>query len=189
MKAWSYGLDRYLLLYHDNGVVVGASYTDIHVELPILWLLMGLSIVAALGLVANFRVRAYRLPAHRWWCLSSGAPWCSAGVVPALFQRVFAQPDNCSGRASWKKHNMRLRPGRPTILVPHHGETVPPNGTLRLRHNSRANKATIDNIRLSRNWQPLDNTYAQLQEGIRTFTSSMTWMSIATGARRRLRER
>jgi uncharacterized protein len=40
VEAWSYGLDRYLLLYGDNGVVVGASYTDIHVELPILWLLI-----------------------------------------------------------------------------------------------------------------------------------------------------
>ena len=40
VKAWSYGLDRYLLLYGDNGVVVGASYTDIHVDLPILWLLI-----------------------------------------------------------------------------------------------------------------------------------------------------
>jgi len=47
VKAWSYGLDRYLLLYGDNGVVVGASYTDIHVELPVLWLLIGLSIIAA----------------------------------------------------------------------------------------------------------------------------------------------
>src|SRR6266545_690749 len=42
VKTWSYGLDRYLLLYGDNGVVVGASYTDIHVELPVLWLLIGL---------------------------------------------------------------------------------------------------------------------------------------------------
>ena len=32
VKAWSYGLDRYLLLYGDNGVVVGASYTDMHVS-------------------------------------------------------------------------------------------------------------------------------------------------------------
>src|SRR6266403_1641541 len=47
VKAWSYGLDRYLLLYGDNGVVVGAGYTDIHVGLPVLWLLIGLSIVAA----------------------------------------------------------------------------------------------------------------------------------------------
>jgi uncharacterized membrane protein (UPF0182 family) len=28
VKAWSYSLDRYLLLYGDNGVVVGASYTE-----------------------------------------------------------------------------------------------------------------------------------------------------------------
>ena len=34
VKAWSYVLDRYLLLYGDNGVVVGASYTDVHVGLP-----------------------------------------------------------------------------------------------------------------------------------------------------------
>ena len=34
VKAWSYLLDRYLLLYNDNGVVVGAGYTDVHVELP-----------------------------------------------------------------------------------------------------------------------------------------------------------
>ena len=62
VKAWSYGLDRYLLLYGDNGVVVGASYTDIHVELPVLWLLIGLSIVAAFAAWANVRVRTYRIP-------------------------------------------------------------------------------------------------------------------------------
>jgi len=48
VKAWSYGLDRYLLLYGDNGVVVGASYTDVHVELPVLWLLIGLAVIAAI---------------------------------------------------------------------------------------------------------------------------------------------
>jgi uncharacterized membrane protein (UPF0182 family) len=34
IKAWSYALDRYLMLYNDNGVVVGAGYADVHVELP-----------------------------------------------------------------------------------------------------------------------------------------------------------
>ena len=50
VKAWSYVLDRYLLLYGDNGVVVGASYTDVHVGLPGLWLMIGLSIIAAVRL-------------------------------------------------------------------------------------------------------------------------------------------
>ena len=40
VKAWSYALDRFLPLYNDNGVVVGAGYTDVHVELPVLWLLV-----------------------------------------------------------------------------------------------------------------------------------------------------
>jgi uncharacterized protein len=39
-KAWSYYLDRFQLLYGDNGIVVGAAYTDIHVELPLLWALV-----------------------------------------------------------------------------------------------------------------------------------------------------
>src|SRR5262249_27557205 len=59
VKAGSYGLDRFLLLYGDNGVVVGASYTDIHIALPVLWLLVALSIIAALACWANVRVRTY----------------------------------------------------------------------------------------------------------------------------------
>jgi hypothetical protein len=40
-------------------MMVGASYTDIHVGLPALWLLIGLSIIAAW---ANVRVRSFRIP-------------------------------------------------------------------------------------------------------------------------------
>src|SRR5262249_56114893 len=92
VKAWSYGLDRYLLLYHDNGVVVGASYTDIHVELPVLWLLIGLSIIAAFASWANFRVRSYRLPAAAVLLVFGGC-FVLSGAVPALFQRLFVKPD------------------------------------------------------------------------------------------------
>jgi uncharacterized membrane protein (UPF0182 family) len=62
VEAASYGLDRYLLLYGDNGVVVGASYTDVHVKLPVLWLLIGISIVAAFAAWANVWMRTSRLP-------------------------------------------------------------------------------------------------------------------------------
>ena len=61
VKAWSYVLDRYLLLYNDNGVVVGAGYTDVHVELPALWLLIGLAAVAAIAAWANVRLRRISL--------------------------------------------------------------------------------------------------------------------------------
>src|SRR5260221_12469793 len=53
VKAWWYGLDRYLLLFGDNGGVVGASYTDLHVEVPVLGFLAGLSMVGAFSAGAN----------------------------------------------------------------------------------------------------------------------------------------
>ena len=61
VKAWSYWLDRYLLLYSDNGVVVGASYTDLTIGLPVLWVLVGLSVISAVASLANLRSRTYRL--------------------------------------------------------------------------------------------------------------------------------
>src|SRR5262249_3717086 len=66
----------------------GRCEPDIHVELPILWLLIGLSIVAAFASWANFRVRGYRLPAAAA-LLVFGGSFMLSGVVPALFQRLF----------------------------------------------------------------------------------------------------
>jgi uncharacterized membrane protein (UPF0182 family) len=91
VNAWSYGLDRYLLLYGDNGVVVGASYTDIHVGLPGLWLLIGLSIIAALTAFANLRVRTYRLPAAALIVVGIGS-FVLSGVAPGLFRHFFVKP-------------------------------------------------------------------------------------------------
>src|SRR5215475_10790360 len=107
VKAWSYGLDRYLLLYHDNGVVVGASYTDIHVELPVLWLLIGLSIVAAFASWANLWARTYRLPAAAA-VLVFGGSFVLSGVAPALFQRLFVKPDELQREKPYIERNIAL---------------------------------------------------------------------------------
>jgi uncharacterized protein len=92
VKAWSYSLDRYLLLYRDNGVVVGASYTDVHVMLPVLWLLIGLAVIAALGCWANLRVRTYKLPVATLAILF-GTSLVLGEMLPALIQRVYVKPN------------------------------------------------------------------------------------------------
>src|SRR5258708_15170943 len=109
VKAWSYGLDRYLLLYHDNGVVVGASYTDVHVELPVLWLLIGLSIVAAFAAWGNLRVPSYRLPAAAA-VLFFGGSFVLSGVGPRLFQRAFVKTDELQREKPYNGHNIALNP-------------------------------------------------------------------------------
>ena len=164
VKAWSYGLDRYLLLYGDNGVVVGASYTDIHVELPILWLLIGLSIVATFAAWANLRVRTYRLPAAAA-VLVFGGSFLLSGVVPVLFQRVFVKPNELRREKPYIERNIALTQQAYNL---HQITTKPFPAEQNLTFKTlEADRATIDNIRLW-DWQPLMDTYAQLQE-IRTY--------------------
>src|SRR6202048_3059347 len=164
VKAWSYGLDRYLLLYGDNGVVVGASYTDIHLGLPALWLMIGLSIIAAFTAWANLRVRTYRLPAAAIVLVGVGS-FVLSGVVPVLFRQVFVKPSELQLEKPYIERNIALTRQAYNLnqiaAKPFAAEQKLTFKTL------EANKATIENVRLW-DWLPLSDTYAQLQE-IRTY--------------------
>jgi uncharacterized membrane protein (UPF0182 family) len=164
VKAWSYGIDRFLLLYGDNSVVVGASYTDVHVELPVLWALMAFASVAALASWANVWVRRWKLPAMGA-ALVFGGSFVLALVFPALFQRVYVKPNELQLEAPYIQRNIALTQEaynlRQITVKPFPAEQGLTFQSL------QANRATIDNIRLW-DWQPLMDTYAQLQE-IRTY--------------------
>jgi uncharacterized protein len=164
VKAWSYGLDRYLLLYGDNGVVGGASYTDIHVGLPGLWLMVGLSLVAAFTAWANMRVRTFRLLAAAFILVGVGSVVLS-GIVPGLFRYVVVKPTELQLEKPYIERNIALTRQAYNLdqiaVKPFAAEQRLTFKTL------EANKATIDNIRLW-DWLPLSDTYAQLQE-IRTY--------------------
>ena len=164
VKAWSYGLDRYLLLYGDNGVVVGASYTDIHVGLPVLWLLIGLSIVATFAAWANVRVRTYRIPVAAA-VLVFGGSFVLSEVIPGIFQRVFVKPSELQLERPYIQRNIALTQ-QAYDLHQITAKPFPAEQDLTLK-TLEANKATIDNIRLW-DWNPLMDAYVQLQE-IRTY--------------------
>jgi uncharacterized protein len=164
VKAWSYTLERFLLLYGDNGVVVGASYTDIHVVLPVLWVLAGFAVMAALASWFNMRRPGYRIPAASV-LLVFGGSFLLAGIYPALFERLYVKPSELQLETPYIRHNIALTRtayGLTQIAV----KPFPAEQELNLA-SLDANRATVDNIRL---WdvQPLMDTYAQLQE-IRTY--------------------
>src|ERR1700693_207741 len=164
LKAWSYGLDRFLLLYGDNGVVGGAGYTAVHVELPVLWLLVGLATAASVASWVNMRWRSYRIPAASA-LLVFGSSFVFALIYPALFQRFYVKPSELQLETPYIEHNIALTReayGLGQIAV----KPFPAEQGLNLA-SLQANRATIDNVRL---WdvQPLMDTYAQLQE-IRTY--------------------
>jgi uncharacterized membrane protein (UPF0182 family) len=163
LKAWSYDLDRYQLLYGNNGVVVGAAYTDIHVNLPILWLLIGLSLGAALVSWLNIRWRTYWIPGAA--IAAFLGVWGLSLVIPPLFERFYVKPSELALETPYLRNNIALTQeayGLRHVIV----RPFPIEQNLTLR-SLDADRGTIDNIRL---WdaQPLAETYAQLQE-IRTY--------------------
>ncbi|MGF6969738.1 uncharacterized membrane protein (UPF0182 family) [Paraburkholderia sp. WC7.3g] len=164
VKAWSWWLDRFLLLYGDNGVVVGASYTDVHVELPVLWMLVGLAAASSVALWINMRRRSYVQPAVLA-LLVFGSSFVFAVIYPSLFQRFYVKPSELKLEAPYIERTIALtRQAYGLAKI----EVKPFEAEQGLTLDSlQANRATIDNIRL---WdvQPLMDTYAQLQE-IRTY--------------------
>ncbi|MGH7047357.1 MAG: UPF0182 family protein [Stellaceae bacterium] len=163
LKAWSYDLDRYQLLYGNNGVVVGAAYTDIHVNLPILWLLIGLTSGAALACWSNVRWQTQWIPGAAIAAFL-GVIALSL-VIPPVFERFYVKPSELALETPYLRHNITLTQEaynlRHVIVRPF---PVEYNLTL---HSLDADRGTIDNVRL---WdaRPLMDTYAQLQE-IRTY--------------------
>jgi uncharacterized membrane protein (UPF0182 family) len=164
LKAWSYALDRFLLLYGDNGVVIGASYTDLHVELPVLWVLVGLAAAAAVAAWVNLRRRDYLIPAASV-VLVFGTSFVFAVLYPALFQRLYVKPSELQLEMPYIQRNIALT-RMAYKLSQIEVKPFPAEQGLNLA-SLDANRATVDNIRL---WdvQPLMDTYAQLQE-IRTY--------------------
>ncbi|MGC9953340.1 MAG: UPF0182 family protein [Rhizomicrobium sp.] len=164
VEAWSFYLGRYLLLYGDNGVVVGASYTDIHVGLPILWALIALCCAAAIASFANVRLRSVRIPLASA-ALVFGTSFVLLPVATALFQRVYVKPNELQLESTYIARNIALTREayklRNIVVKPFTADQSLSYQSL------QDNRATIDNIRLW-DWQPLLDTYAQLQE-IRTY--------------------
>ncbi len=164
VKAWSYGLDRYLLLYGDNSVVVGASFTDIHVGLPGLWLMVGLALIAAFTAWVNMRVRTYRLLAVAFILVGVGSVVLS-GLAPSLFRHFFVRPTELQLEKPYIERSIALtRQAYNLEQIAAKPFGAEHNLTFKTLE---ANKATIENIRLW-DWLPLSDTYAQLQE-IRTY--------------------
>ena len=175
IKAWAYALDRYLLLYNDNGVVVGAGYTDVHVELPALWLLIGLAAAAAVGAFANVRLRSVRLVVAAA-LLVFGGSLIFAEAVPALIERFYVKPSELQLETPYIQRNIAL-----TREAYNLGQiTVKPSQRNRISPFSRR-RPTAGPSRISgygtgdRCWTPMRNCRRSAPT-----TGSSTSMSIAT---------
>lgn len=162
--ALSYWLSRYDLLYSQQGVVYGASYTDVTVDLPVQ---TGLSFLA-LAIAAFLFWRTlfwFRAKTHFWLGLLlgffGGSVLILGYLLPLLVQNLVVQPNELARERLYIQRNI-AQTRQAFDLDTIETQTFNPIGDLtptRLQQNQQ----TIGNIRL---WdtQPLLEANRQLQQ-------------------------
>jgi uncharacterized membrane protein (UPF0182 family) len=145
LKAWGYRLDQFTLVFSPRGVVTGASYTDVHAQLPALRLLMVVAPVCALLFFLNLRSRDFTLPVVGTLLLVLSSVLIG-GLVPAFVQRFQVTPQELQREEPYIQRNIDATrkafalEGVETSNFPA-AEDLTPAAV-------RANAATVDNIRL-----------------------------------------
>ncbi len=159
VKAWSYRLNMYEVLFSKRGVVYGAGYTAVHAQLPALWIMFVLALLAAVILLINIRYRGWILPAIAVVSLIVVA-FLAGTVYPLIIQNYRVKPNELSKESPYLKYNIDFtrqayKLSEVQVKPFEAGLNLNLEGILR-------NRTTVRNIRL---WdpRPLLNTYQQLQ--------------------------
>ena len=158
-QAVHYHLETYNLLFSERGVVYGASYTDIHAQLPVLTLMIIVSLVAAaLVMVSAFRSK-YTLTLVGIGMLFA-VGFLGNQVFPYVIQTFYVAPNEIAKESPYIKYGVehtRMAYGIDVVEE----EEFPALENLTFE-TLKQNEQTMQNIRL---WdhQPLLQTYGQLQ--------------------------
>jgi hypothetical protein len=161
--AWQAYLDIPNLVLSRNGPVAGASYTDIHATLPLLYVRLAVAvlvaILAAVGLF-RFNSRVFRVGVGAYVAVLLGG-W----LYPATVQRFSVAPNELSKETPYIEYNIAAT--RKAFALRQIEERELSGETVLTARDIEENRRTINNIRL---WdrQPLLDTFAQIQE-IRTY--------------------
>ena len=153
-QAWN-------LLYSSSGVVSGAGYTDVHLRLPMVRVMMVLAFALGGALVYNTARR--RRP---WWPPAAFGIWLVSlivllGIVPALWQALFVNPNQLAKETPYITYNIAAtRAAYDLTAISKTPYSL--QGDLSAAA-LKANSVTVRNVRL---WDPqvLLRSYSQLQE-------------------------
>lgn len=160
VRAVGWWLDRYNLNFSPRGTVTGASFTDVNAELPALYLLIALTVVA-IGLVLYSIRRPGFLMAGAGIALLVVASLVLQSAYPAFIQRVRVEPQELEKEAEYIARNIEATNRAYGI----DGAALRPfdvNNDLS-EADLTAEAPTLTNVRL---WDPetLRDTYEALQD-------------------------
>ncbi len=158
--ALVFRLNLYNLMYSSAGVAYGASYADVHAQIPAYWTVLVTSLIVAIlfFLVPFFNKWKYVLySVGLFFVVLIGFSW----IYPSLIEQYVVKPSELTMETPYILNNIKFtRLGFGLNKV----EEEPfPVGQPMTYAEMQANDSTIHNIRL---WdtRPLIETYRQLQE-------------------------
>jgi uncharacterized membrane protein (UPF0182 family) len=153
------------LLLARRTVLFGATYTDLHVRLPLMRVLAVLFLVAAGLLIWHARKAQILRGAVLAGVTVFAGLFLLGGVVPSLYQRLVVQPNELSRELPQIQHHITATRQAWAIDAVDRRELTSARA-LTMR-DVAANQVTIRNVRL---WdrEPLLQTYGQIQS-IRTY--------------------
>ncbi len=155
-----YFLQLYNLLYSSNGVAYGASYVDVHAQIPAYWTIIVMTTLLTLSLFLYPLYKKFRVVfiiLFLWLVTLVGYVW----VYPSLIETYIVKPNELQKEMPYIANNIKFTSkayGLDKIKV------KPFNVDDNINYNDiMQNHHTIENIRL---WdrRPLMQTYKQLQE-------------------------
>ena len=155
VKAADYWLARYELTVSSRGVVDGALYTDVKAKLPALYLLLLISLFAAVLLIVNLRRRGWVLPtlAVGLWAFTA---LVMGNMYPAFVQRFQVDPNTTDRESVYTADNISatraaysLVPGTDVALEIFDYKENPTSGQLRAAAPTLRNARILDPVTLT----------------------------------------
>ncbi|MDI3533765.1 MAG: uncharacterized protein PWQ82_130 [Thermosediminibacterales bacterium] len=159
-KAWGYRLDAYRLLYSPRGVAFGASYTDIHAQLPGLRILMFIALLLAGLLILNMFIKRAKLIVYTL-AVFLIASVLLGNVYPGLIQKFQVEPNEFNKEKPYIEYNIKFTQ-KGYGLDKIESKIFPAEDGLTFEDIKEAS-GTLNNVRLW-DYRPLKQTYSQLQE-------------------------
>lgn len=161
LLGWGFYLDRYKLLLSQEGLLTGATYTDIVIQIPALWILFGLSLIIGLLLIATRWTKAYMKYVPVMGAILVAVVLLGRFILPNLVQQFNVAPNELRLETPYLENNIEMTRLAYNL---HNAGVVEyiPTDTLDIQ-DIRNNQDAVDNIRL---WDPrlLIGAYKQLQE-------------------------
>ena len=159
--AAAHYLDIFELVFSGRGAAPGAGYTDVNARVPVLWLLVAIALVAAVGFAVSLYYGGLRL------MIVSFSLWAvlalmAGAVYPEAFQRFRVKPDEFSREEQFIQRAIDATGAAYNLNSPLLEELRFPYDPNLTAETVANNPETIRNVRL---WdhRPLRDTYNQIQ--------------------------